>query len=65
MRMQELHIISVSVQAKHAQGEKTSWGIDGYNGNIVDMADFGIWEPLSVKVQVFKAAIEVIFYYIM
>ncbi|KAK7115700.1 T-complex protein 1 subunit gamma-like [Littorina saxatilis] len=47
-----------ALRAKHAQGEKTTWGIDGMTGNIVDMADFGIWEPLSVKQQVYKTACE-------
>ena len=46
-------------QAKHAQGGKTSWGIDGNTGSIVDMESFGIWEPLSVKQQVLKTACEV------
>eukprot|EP00745_Piridium_sociabile_P011321 TRINITY_DN18083_c0_g1_i1.p1 TRINITY_DN18083_c0_g1~~TRINITY_DN18083_c0_g1_i1.p1 ORF type:complete len:572 (+),score=177.97 TRINITY_DN18083_c0_g1_i1:220-1716(+) len=50
--------ILTALRAKHAQGQKTTWGIDGQNGNIVDMSEFGIWEPLSVKMQVYKTAIE-------
>ena len=37
----------------------TTWGVDGDTGSIVDMKDFGIWEPLSVKIQIYKTAIEV------
>ena len=46
-------------QAKHAVEGNTTWGVDGDTGNIVDMKEFGIWEPLSVKVQTYKTAIEV------
>ena len=47
------------LQAKHAQGQNGTWGIDGQTGNLVDMTEFGVWEPLSVKQQVYKTAIEV------
>lgn len=47
-----------ALRAKHAQGQKTTWGIDGHTGNIVDMSEFGVWEPLSVKLQVYKTAVE-------
>lgn len=46
-------------QAKHAVDGNTAWGVDGESGNIVDMNEFGIWEPFSVKAQVYKTAIEV------
>ena len=36
-----------------------SWGVDGETGSIVDMKDYGIWEPYAVKAQVYKTAIEV------
>lgn len=35
-----------------------SWGINGVTGELVDMKEYGIWEPLSVKVQTIKTAIE-------
>lgn len=35
-----------------------SWGVNGVTGEIVDMKEYGIWEPLSVKVQTIKTAIE-------
>ncbi|KAK3797671.1 hypothetical protein RRG08_054691 [Elysia crispata] len=47
-----------AIRAKHAQANNTSWGIDGTTGQIVDMKSFGVWEPLSVKQQVYKTAIE-------
>lgn len=46
-------------QAKHATGGNTTWGVDGESGEIVDMKEFGIWEPFSVKNQVYKTAVEV------
>ena len=36
-----------------------SWGVDGETGKIVDMKDYGVWEPFSVKAQTIKTAIEV------
>jgi T-complex protein 1 subunit gamma len=37
---------------------KCSWGINGVTGELVDMSDYGVWEPLSVKAQTIKTAIE-------
>ncbi|KAJ3194655.1 T-complex protein 1 subunit gamma [Irineochytrium annulatum] len=45
------------LRAKHANGEHT-WGIDGTKGVIVDMRDYGVWEPQAVKSQTIKTAIE-------
>ena len=36
-----------------------TWGVDGDTGSLVDMTDLGVWDPLSVKVQTYKTAIEV------
>jgi T-complex protein 1 subunit gamma len=56
-----------ALRAKHAVhgqaggDELTSpctFGIDGDTGDIVDMKERGIWEPLSVKLQVYKTAVE-------
>lgn len=46
-----------ALRAKHATGGAT-WGIDGETGELVDMKERGIWEPLAVKLQVYKTAIE-------
>jgi T-complex protein 1 subunit gamma len=45
------------LKAKHATGAH-SWGIDGTNGVVVDMKEYGIWEPYAVKAQTVKTAIE-------
>lgn len=45
------------LRAKHAQGEHTT-GVDGDTGKIVDMVDYGIWEPEVIKQQSIKTAIE-------
>jgi len=49
-----------ALRAKHAlEAEKNvNWGINGETGELTDMSTLGIWEPLSVKLQVFKTAIE-------
>lgn len=51
-----------ALRAKHASWSGDSgvctWGIDGESGQLVDMNVRGIWEPLSVKLQVYKTAIE-------
>jgi len=46
--------------ASHSQGDvgPCSWGINGETGEIVDMKEKGVWEPLSVKMQVYKTAVE-------
>ncbi|CEG83928.1 Putative T-complex protein 1 subunit gamma [Rhizopus microsporus] len=45
------------LRAKHTAGEH-SFGIDGEAGKVVDMKDYGVWEPSAVKVQTIKTAIE-------
>ena len=55
-----------ALRAKHATTELNStqkeqsiyWGINGETGDIVDIKDIEIWEPLSVKLQAYKTAIE-------
>ncbi|CAH1756192.1 20759_t:CDS:2 [Entrophospora sp. SA101] len=49
--------ILTQLRAKHATGNH-SWGIDGESGKVVDMHEYGIWEPNAVKVQTIKTAIE-------
>lgn len=45
------------LRAKHAEGNYT-FGIDGDLGKVVDMNDYGIWEPEVIKQQSIKTAIE-------
>ncbi|KHN72376.1 T-complex protein 1 subunit gamma [Toxocara canis] len=48
-----------ALRAKHAQSpDNWTWGIDGCNGQLVDMKQLDIWDPLSVRLQVLKTAIE-------
>merc|ERR550525_2040179 len=49
-----------ALRAKHAKEEEknVNWGINGETGELADMAQLGIWEPLAVKLQVYKTAIE-------
>uniref|UniRef100_A0A1B0AS37 T-complex protein 1 subunit gamma n=1 Tax=Glossina palpalis gambiensis TaxID=67801 RepID=A0A1B0AS37_9MUSC len=50
-----------ALRAKHAShsGDGVcAWGIDGESGEIVDMNVRGIWEPLAVKMQTYKTAVE-------
>lgn len=46
-----------SLRAKHAQGGYT-FGVDGESGKVVDMNDYGVWEPEAIKLQSIKTAIE-------
>nr|AYV89100.1 T-complex protein 1 subunit gamma [Tetranychus truncatus] len=46
------------LRAKHVTDEFKTWGIDGDTGAIVDMKTLDIWEPLAVKLQAYKTAIE-------
>ncbi len=50
--------VLTKLRAKHAGGEST-WGIDGDKGSLVDMREYGVWEPEAVKLQSIKTAVEV------
>ncbi|XP_015914150.1 T-complex protein 1 subunit gamma [Parasteatoda tepidariorum] len=47
-----------ALRAKHATSGNINWGIDGGTGQLVDMKVYGVWEPLAVKLQVYKTAVE-------
>jgi len=49
-----------ALRAKHAQNPKENWtwGINGLTGEPADASVLKVWDPLSVKVQVYKTAIE-------
>ncbi|KAA8895025.1 T-complex protein 1 gamma subunit [Sphaerosporella brunnea] len=49
--------VLTDLRAKHAEGKHT-WGIDGDSGKIADMNEYGVWEPMAVKTQSIKTAIE-------
>lgn len=46
------------LRAKHAERGNSTFGIDGNSRKITDMAILNIWEPIEVKFQVIKTAIE-------
>ena len=50
--------VLTALRAKHAEGGST-WGIDGDQGKLADMKEYGVWEPEAVKLQSIKTAIEV------
>ena len=45
------------LRAKHAESQST-WGLDGDTGAVVDMKEYGVWEPEAIKLQSVKTAIE-------
>ncbi|KAJ1981419.1 T-complex protein 1 subunit gamma [Dimargaris xerosporica] len=49
--------VLTQLRAQHANGNH-SFGVDGCAGKVVDMKDYGVWEPFAVKVQTLKTAIE-------
>jgi len=49
--------VLTQLRAKHAEGG-SSWGVDGDSGKLVDMKEYGIWEPMAVKMQSVKTAVE-------
>jgi len=52
--------VLTDLRAKHASNPEKNytWGIDGMTGTVTDMNELGVWEPLSVKSQTIKTAIE-------
>lgn len=56
--------ILTALRAKHSESKGKSdedakfWGIDGMKGVAVDMREIGVWEPLVVKTQTMKTAVE-------
>lgn len=46
-----------TLRAKQAEGHST-FGIDGDTGKVVDMREYGVWEPAAIKLQSIKTAIE-------
>jgi len=50
--------VLTEIRAKHAGCSNVTWGVDGVKGKPVDMNEFGIWEPMAVKLQTIKTAIE-------
>ncbi|KAH8707738.1 T-complex protein 1 subunit gamma [Beauveria bassiana] len=49
--------VLTDLRAKQAEG-KSSWGVNGDSGTIVDMKEYGVWEPQAIKLQSIKTAVE-------
>jgi len=47
-----------ALRAKHAKKEGDSWGINGVTGEIANMNELQVFDPLAVKVQCYKTAVE-------
>ena len=47
-----------ALRAKHAEGSSASWGVDGMTGKLEDMERLGVLEPMAVKLQTYKTAVE-------
>jgi len=50
--------IMSELRAKHAERGGENWGVDGLAGGIRDMREAGVMDPVSVKSQTIKTAIE-------
>jgi T-complex protein 1 subunit gamma len=50
--------VLTELRAKHADGAGSSWGVDGDTGKIADMKVYGVWEPMAIKLQSVKTAVE-------
>uniref|UniRef100_A0A8C5FCE2 T-complex protein 1 subunit gamma n=1 Tax=Gadus morhua TaxID=8049 RepID=A0A8C5FCE2_GADMO len=50
--------VLTSLRAKHTEENSTSWGVNGETGTLADMSALGIVEPLAVKAQTYKTAVE-------
>merc|ERR1711988_2081177 len=50
--------VQTQLRAKHAGGENVTFGVDGEKGCLCDMEQLGVWEPVAVKQQTIKTAVE-------
>lgn len=50
--------VLTELRAKHAVEGGLNFGVDGNLGVIADMSEINVWEPVMVKSQVIKTAIE-------
>lgn len=50
--------VMTELRAKHSKDEGLWYGIDGNKGTIANMKELDVWDPVAVKIQTFKTAIE-------
>jgi T-complex protein 1 subunit gamma len=50
--------VMTELRAKHSKDDGFWYGIDGNKGVMTNMKEIDIWDPVSVKIQTYKTAIE-------
>jgi T-complex protein 1 subunit gamma len=50
--------VMTELRAKHSKDEGMWFGIDGNKGVIANMKEIDVWDPVAVKIQTYKTAIE-------
>jgi T-complex protein 1 subunit gamma len=50
--------VITELRAKHQDDSGRFFGINGLTGQIADMQVIGVWEPIAVRLQVIRTAIE-------
>jgi T-complex protein 1 subunit gamma len=50
--------VMTELRSKHSKDEGMWYGINGNTGVIANMKELNIWDPVAVKIQTFKSAIE-------
>ncbi|KFD53071.1 hypothetical protein M513_05985 [Trichuris suis] len=50
--------VITALRAKHTEAGNETLGINGITGEMADMNKLNVWDPLTVRVQVYKTAIE-------
>ncbi|CDW54140.1 Cpn60 TCP1 domain containing protein [Trichuris trichiura] len=50
--------VITALRAKHTEAGNETLGINGITGEMADMNKLNMWDPLTVRVQVYKTAIE-------
>lgn len=50
--------VLTKLRAEHVKDDRVNWGVNGITGELTDMSELQIWEPVSVKLQTYKTAME-------
>ncbi|KAG9390813.1 Chaperonin Cpn60/TCP-1 [Carpediemonas membranifera] len=50
--------VVTELRSMHNKPGMETWGVDGYTGKLQDMAAANIWDPMSVRLQCVKTAVE-------
>jgi len=49
----------VAIKAAHEKADGSAMGVNVYDEGVIDMLDQGVVEPMAVKLQAIKSAVEV------